>query len=77
MSLDGLSVVAVVRAASTLGDPFSNPYPVKSVLIFDERANNIQREALTRMVKNNTRGLLADVVRTEALPIRLSFEGSE
>jgi len=76
VSLDGLSVVAVVRAASTLGDPFSNPYPVKSVLIFDERANNIQREALTRMVKNNTRGLLADVVRTEALPIRLSFEGS-
>lgn len=76
VSLDGLSVVAVVRAASTLGDPFSNPYPVKSVLIFDERADYTQRKALMRIAKNNARGLLTDVVRTEMLPIQFSFEGS-
>jgi hypothetical protein len=74
--LDGLSVVAVIRAASTLGDPFSNPYPVKSVLIVDERAGPMQREALMLMAQNNARGLLTDVVRTEALPIQLSFDGS-
>src|SRR5438270_13489278 len=30
--LDGLSVVAAVRARATLGDPYGKPYPAKSVL---------------------------------------------
>src|SRR5215471_5667526 len=29
VSLDGLSVVGVVKAGATLGDPYSNPYPAK------------------------------------------------
>jgi hypothetical protein len=76
VSLDGLGVVAVIRAASTLGDPFSNPYPVKSVLIFDERADSSQREALAAMAKNATGELLNDVVRTETAPIRFDFDGN-
>ena len=39
VTLDGLSVVGVVKAKSTLGDPHIEAYPVKSVLIIDERAN--------------------------------------
>ena len=33
--LDGLGVVAVVRAKTTLGDPFHSAYPAKAVLIVD------------------------------------------
>ena len=75
VSLDGLGVVAVIRASSTLGDPFSNPYPVKSVLIFDERADSAQREALAAMAKNRAGELLNDVVRSETAPIRFDFDG--
>ena len=74
--LDGLSVVAVIRANSTLGDPFSNPYPVKSVLIFDERASEQQREALASFAKGASNDLLNDVVRTEVAPISLDVHGN-
>src|SRR5438477_2524571 len=33
VQLDGLSIAAAVRANSTLGDPYGNPYPAKAVLI--------------------------------------------
>src|SRR5713101_4802640 len=33
VSLDGLSVVGVVKASATLGDPFATPYPAKAVVI--------------------------------------------
>src|SRR5579872_7264200 len=35
VSLNGLTVVAVVRANATLGDPYHTPYPARSVLIID------------------------------------------
>lgn len=73
VTLDGLSVVAVVRASSTLGDPFGDPNPVKSVLIFDERATGPQKEALAIMAKSNARGLLNDVVHTEDLEVYFNF----
>src|SRR6266542_6195237 len=46
VNLDGLSVVGVVRAKHTLGDAYNSFYPVKSVLIVDEKANAEQRLAL-------------------------------
>src|ERR1700746_1529134 len=36
VSLDGLAVVAVVRAKATLGDPYADPYPAKAVLVVDD-----------------------------------------
>src|SRR6185312_12623711 len=33
VAIDGLSVVAVVRAAATLGDPTRSPLPARSVLL--------------------------------------------
>src|SRR5579862_1791844 len=39
VSLAGLSVVAVVRANATLGDPYHDAHPARSVLIMDSRAN--------------------------------------
>jgi hypothetical protein len=44
--LDGLTVAAAVEARATLGDPYANPYPAKSVLIVDEEANSQQQAAL-------------------------------
>src|SRR4029450_5430985 len=39
VNLDGLGVIGVVKASNTLGNIHADAYPVKSVLIVDERAN--------------------------------------
>src|SRR5215472_13902870 len=70
VSLDGLSVAAVVRATATLGDAFSNPLPAKAVLILDKRATPEQREALANFAQAQGGRLLANVVATEVQPIR-------
>ena len=49
--LDGLGVIAVVKARATIGDPFANPYPAKAVLIVDERGTREQRQALERFAR--------------------------
>src|SRR3954467_7683970 len=46
ISLDGLSVVAVISAANTLG--LEQRGPAKAVLIVDSKASPEQREALVR-----------------------------
>ena len=71
IKLDGLSVVAVVKAKSTLGDPFHSPYPAKSVLIFDQKATAEQRKALEAFARAEAGSLLDNVVGTEAVPIEL------
>jgi hypothetical protein len=71
VDLSGLGVVAVVRAQATLGDPYHNPYPAKSVLILDERATPAQREALEGFAKAMAGPLVAHVVRVDAAPIDL------
>jgi len=76
VALDGLGVVAVVRAASTLGDPFGNPYPAQSVLIVDEKANAEQRAALESFARYSGGRVLANVARVDAAPVSLNFEGS-
>src|SRR6266851_2263826 len=46
VNLDGLSVMGVIHASSTLGDVSRTVYPVKAVLIVDDRADADQRLAL-------------------------------
>ncbi len=70
--LDGLSVVAVVRASATLGDPYANPLPAKAVFIVDTRANQAQRAALVSFAQAQTGGLLRDIVAIESAPIRFA-----
>jgi len=67
--LDGLSVIAVVRASGTLGDPYENPLPAKAILIVDQGANEEQRAALEGFAQAQAGALLADVVGVEALPV--------
>ena len=73
VNLDGLSVVGVVKAASTLGNVNGKPYPVKSVLIVDSRANTEQRLALKQFAQHMGGELLHEVVKVETRPIELKF----
>jgi hypothetical protein len=70
--LDGLSVVGVVKASATLGDPFASPYPAKAVMIVDEAATPEQRSALLDFAREMGSGILDTVVQTEVAPIRLA-----
>jgi len=72
--LSGLNVVAVVRASATLGDPFANPLPAKTVFIVDERANAAQSAALIQFAQAQTNGLLDNVVAVEVSPVRFAVE---
>lgn len=69
--LNGLALVAVIEAKATLGDPYHNPYPAKSVLILDERATSQQRKALLELAKSAAGPLVRNVVRIETAPIEL------
>ena len=72
--LDGLSVVAAVKANATLGDPYTNPYPAKAVLIIDERASAAQRLALISFAKEMGGALFNVVVRVEIAPIKMEVQ---
>ena len=73
VNVDGLRVVAVVKASSTIGNPFTNPLPTKTMLIVDEKANPEQRAALETLARRSAGELISEVVLTEAQPINLEF----
>ena len=74
VNLDGLGVVGVVKASDTLGNNFGNPYPVKAVLIVDEKADAEQRLALRAFAQKMAGDLLSDIVRVEYRPVSLELE---
>ena len=76
VSLAGTRVVAVVNASSTIGDPFGDPLPAKSMLIFDEATSVLQRGALAAFVKSQAGELTANVVHTDTAPIEIDFHGN-
>jgi hypothetical protein len=69
--LAGLSVVAVVAADATFGDPFGGPLSPEAVVLVDERADAAQRRALVDLARELSGELLADVRSVEAAPIEL------
>jgi len=77
VELNDLGVVGVVRASSTLGDVYHTAYPVKAVLIVDERANPEERLALQKFAKRMGGDLLQDVVRVEYQPIDLTLANGD
>lgn len=77
ISLDGLSVVGIVKARATLGDPFNNPLPAKAVIIVDARATEIQRAALISFAQNMAAGLLDNVVRVEVAQIQFDVSHND
>ena len=71
VSLAGLSVVGAVKANATLGDPFGKPYPAKSVLLVDRKANEQQRQALINFAQEMGGELLRHVVKVMDVPINI------
>jgi len=71
--LEGLSVLAVVRASATLGSPYSNPLPARAVMIVDARASEAQRAALVHFAQAQAGPLVSRVVAVEASPIRFAL----
>jgi hypothetical protein len=72
VDLQGRSVVAVVRANATLGDPDGNPYPAKAVLIVDDQATPQQQAALADFAQHMGGKLLENVERTVTAPVDFS-----
>lgn len=69
VSLDGLSVVAVISAANTLG--LEQTSPGKAVLIVDEGATAAQREALVTLVRKQAGDLVKDIVACRVAKIQM------
>ncbi|MEX2140803.1 MAG: DUF1326 domain-containing protein [Pirellulales bacterium] len=70
VNLDGLSVIAVVRAKDTLGDVSRFPAMAsRSVLIIDKAANAKQRDALVRFARQQAGSVLGKTVKVETAPI--------
>jgi hypothetical protein len=76
VKLDGLSVVGVVKASNTLGNIHADAYPVKSVVIIDEKATPEQRLALKSFAQRMGGDLLQDIVKVEYQPVELKFNGT-
>jgi len=70
--LDGLTVIAAVKANATLGDPYANPYPAKSVMLVDEQATPAQREALVAFAQHMGGKLTSTVVRVIPTTIEMN-----
>jgi hypothetical protein len=60
-----------VRANGTLGDPYENPYPAKSVLLVDDQAKPEQRTALVNFAKHMGGELLRNVDQVVQVPMEL------
>ena len=69
--VSGLTVVAVVTASATLGDPYRNPLPSESVLILDHKATAQQRKALVSFARARAGKLVGHVVRVDIAPVSL------
>lgn len=76
VDLSGLAVVGVLKASATLGDVHHTAFPVKSVLIIDEKASPLQRLALKNFAQRMSNDLLMDVVRVEYQPVELTVKNN-
>ena len=71
----GLSVVAVVRADATLGDPFAGETETpRSVIVVDQAASQLQKLALLSLARSMAPELLGRVVSVESAPIELTVD---
>jgi hypothetical protein len=72
-SLDGLSVIAVVRTDATLGNLKYEPRSGKAVLIVDEKASPSQQEALKGLAQSMAGKLIKEVaaVKTSIIDAKM------
>jgi uncharacterized protein DUF1326 len=75
VALDGLTVAAAVAGDRNLGMREmggEEPTAVKAIITVDPRANAAQRDALVRLVRQLSRGLITDVVRVDTAKIKFA-----
>jgi hypothetical protein len=75
VSLDGLSIVAVVAGDNNLSTHElggAAPTQIRSALRIDQRATAAQRDALVAMARSLAPAMLRDVVEVKAVPISFS-----
>ncbi len=80
VNLAGLKVVLALKASDTLGlngGMVVKPYPTRSVILVDEKANDEQRAALVDFAKAQAGKLAGTVMRVEALPIDMKLDHVE
>jgi hypothetical protein len=73
VDLAGLSVVAVVRSDSTLGDKDTVPSELRSMILVDGRAGQDQQQALAHFAMSMTDGLLAEAPAPIAVDIEFQL----
>jgi hypothetical protein len=72
VSLDGLAVVAVVAADSSLGTHElggRRPTTIKTIVMTDDRANAEQQQALVTMARSLAPDVMREVIATKSTPI--------
>jgi hypothetical protein len=74
--LDGLAVVAVVKAQATLGHPHADPRPIRSELLVDARGTTEQQRALEAMGRALGGEVLGTVTGVRAVPIEVALDGA-
>lgn len=74
VDLSGLSVVAVVQARATLGDPYHEPNPSALVLFLDSQADEAQRSALRSFAQARLGDLGKKVTAERVAKIDLAVE---
>jgi hypothetical protein len=73
--LDGLNVIAVIRANDTLGDQRHQPRSGKAVLIVDAKATSSQKEALADLARSLSGSLIEQVVETKVSTLDVALNG--
>lgn len=71
VDLAGMAAVAVVKASATLGDPYADPLPARTLLYVDRRASEAQRRALKSFAGQQL-GRLADVIEVRGGDIAMA-----
>jgi hypothetical protein len=75
VTLDGLTVAAAVAGDRNLGMREmggEEPTAVKAIITVDPRATAAQREALVKLVRELSKGLITEVVRVDVAPVRFA-----
>ena len=69
--VDGLGVVAVIAAHDTLG--LKQSAPGRGIIIVDEKASTVQRDALAAFARAQAGDLLSEVVAVRSAPFNLTI----
>lgn len=75
VKLDGLTVAAAVAGDRNLGMREmggEEPTAVKAIITVDPRANAAQRDALVKLARELSNGLITHVVRVDVAPVRFA-----